>query len=77
MYSIILIFSFSISLLIVSESMSKDVPIITGIKSSGYRVGDFVNLTCISRAKTAPKLSFTVNDVEVNLNLTSLLLLLL
>lgn len=46
--------------------MSKDVPIITGIKSTGYRVGDILNLTCISRAKTAPKLSFIVNDMPVS-----------
>ena len=45
--------------------MANDVPFITGVESNGYRVGDYVNLTCISRAKTAPKLSFIVNDLEV------------
>lgn len=53
----------------VAESVAKGVPIITGMKSTGYRVGDYVNLTCTSRAKTPPKLSFIVNDLEVRTTL--------
>lgn len=46
--------------------MSKDIPIITGVQHRHeYRPGDIVNLTCISRAKPAPKLNFMVNDEEV------------
>lgn len=50
----------------VTDSMSKDIPIITGISYQRfYKPGDIVNLTCMSRAKPAPKLSFMVNDEEV------------
>ena len=50
----------------VTESLIKDIPIITGVQHHrDYRPGDIVNLTCISRAKPAPKLSFMVNDEEV------------
>ncbi|KAH9400697.1 hypothetical protein TYRP_002268, partial [Tyrophagus putrescentiae] len=49
-----------------SPQLARTCPIITGIKSTGYRVGDILNLTCISRAKTAPKLSFIVNDLPAN-----------
>ncbi|OTF70472.1 hypothetical protein BLA29_004321 [Euroglyphus maynei] len=49
----------------ITDSMSKDIPIITGISyQKYYKPGDIVNLTCISRAKPAPKLSFMVNDEE-------------
>ncbi|KAH9516318.1 hypothetical protein DERF_007068 [Dermatophagoides farinae] len=51
----------------ITDSMSKDIPIITGISHQRYyKPGDIVNLTCISRAKPAPKLSFMVNDEEAN-----------
>nr|XP_027197488.1 uncharacterized protein LOC113791853 [Dermatophagoides pteronyssinus] len=51
----------------ITDSMSKDIPIITGISYQRfYKPGDIVNLTCMSRAKPAPKLSFMVNDEEAN-----------
>ncbi|KAF7487695.1 hypothetical protein SSS_03445 [Sarcoptes scabiei] len=49
----------------VTDSISKEMPIITGLQQNRrYRPGDIVNLTCISRAKPAPKLSFLINDEE-------------
>lgn len=53
-------------------SPTLDIPVISGLKPGGYRVGDIVNLTCVSRAKTAPRLSFLIDD-EVRNNIRVLI----
>ncbi|KAI2800593.1 hypothetical protein BLOT_011981, partial [Blomia tropicalis] len=49
-----------------AESMERDMPYISGFKNGPYRVGEYLNLTCVAKGKTAPRLTFFVNDVEAN-----------